>query len=104
MAIWCLMASSRVSLYADEYDVATSLVRTAQGISLGSTREDVHAAFGNAELVEEEHEYLGADARYITWWTDAAKSRGIRFEFNEDGVVTAIHAGNEAITLVEGCS
>ena len=95
---------ARVSLYADEYDVATSLVRTAQGVSLGSTREDVHAAFGDAELVEEEHEYLGADARYVTWWTDAAKSRGIRFEFNEDGVVTAIHAGNEAITLVEGCS
>lgn len=95
---------ARISLYADEYDVATSLVKTAQGVTLGSTRDDILATYDRAALIEEEHEYLGGNARYITWWADSAQSRGIRFELNEDGLVTAIHAGSEAITLLEGCS
>ncbi|MDG4721189.1 MULTISPECIES: hypothetical protein [Thalassospira] len=95
---------ARISLYADEYDVATSLVKTTQGIALGSTRDDILATYDRAALVEEEHEYLGGNARYITWWADQGKTRGIRFELNEDGLVTAIHAGSDAITLLEGCS
>lgn len=95
---------ARISLYADEYDVATSLVKTVNGIALGATRDDVFAAFDDKDLIEEDHEYLDADARYITWWADTAKSRGVRFELNEDGLVTAIHAGTDAITLLEGCS
>lgn len=95
---------ARVSLYADEYDVATSLVKTTNGISIGATKADIFAAFDGKTLVEDGHEYLGADARYITWWTDDAQTRGIRFELNEEGLVTAIHAGSDAITLVEGCS
>ena len=95
---------ARISIYADEYDVATSLVKTANGISLGASREDVYAAFDGQTLIEEEHEYLGANGRYVTWWRDAEKTRGIRFEINEEGIVTAIHAGSDAITLLEGCS
>ncbi|WP_430475897.1 hypothetical protein ACQ0MK_10095 [Thalassospira lucentensis] len=95
---------ARISIYADEYDVATSLVKTANGISLGASREDVYAAFDGQPLIEEDHEYLGANGRYVTWWRDAQKTRGIRFEINEEGFVTAIHAGSDAITLLEGCS
>ncbi|MBX2831540.1 MAG: hypothetical protein KTR23_10235 [Rhodospirillales bacterium] len=95
---------ARISIYADEYDVATSLVKTTNGISIGATKEDVYAAFDGQTLIEEEHEYLGANGRYVTWWRDEQKTRGIRFEINEEGIVTAIHAGSDAITLVEGCS
>jgi hypothetical protein len=73
---------ARVSLYGDEHDVATSLVRTPQGISIGSTKEDVDAAFAGQTLIEEENEYLGPGGRYVTWWQDDAKTRGIRFEID----------------------
>jgi len=95
---------ARISVYADEYDVATSLVKTTNGISIGATKEDVYAAFDGQTLIEEEHEYLGANGRYVTWWRDDEKTRGIRFEINEEGIVIAIHAGSGAITLLEGCS
>lgn len=94
---------ARVSLYGDEHDVATSLVRTRNGLSIGSTKEDVYAAFAGQTLIEEENEYLGPDGRYVTWWQDDAKTHGIRIEIDEYGTVIAIHAGNEAITLSEGC-
>jgi hypothetical protein len=95
---------ARVSLYGDEYDVATSLVKTPNGLSIGSSIEDVKAAFIDQSLIEEEHEYLGSAGRYITWWQDDAQTRGIRFEINEENHVIAIHAGSDAITLIEGCS
>ncbi|MBO6578382.1 MAG: hypothetical protein JJ871_04850 [Thalassospira sp.] len=94
---------ARVSLYGDEHDVATSLVRTRNGLSIGSTKEDVYAAFAGHTLIEEENEYLGPDGRYVTWWQDDAKTHGIRFEIDENGTVIAIHAGSDAITLIEGC-
>ena len=95
---------ARVSLYGDEHDVATSLVQTRNGLSIGSTKEDVYAAFAGEPLIEEENEYLGPDGRYVTWWQDKDQTRGIRFEIDESGTVIAIHAGNAAITLIEGCS
>ncbi|WP_152630599.1 hypothetical protein [Thalassospira sp. HJ] len=95
---------ARVSLYGDEHDVATSLVRTSNGLSIGSTRDDVYAAFSGQKLIEEEHEYLGPTGKYITWWQDDAQTRGIRFEIDENGTVIAIHAGTDAITLIEGCA
>lgn len=94
---------ARISLYGDEHDVATSLVRTRNGLSIGSTKEDVYAAFAGQTLTEEENEYLGPDGRYVTWWQDDAKTHGMRFEIDENGTVIAIHAGNAAITLSEGC-
>lgn len=95
---------ARVSLYGDELDVATSLVRTANGLSIGSSKENVLDAFPNQTLIEEEHEYLGPDGLYLTWWQDDAQTRGIRFEIDETGSVIAIHTGNSAITLIEGCA
>jgi hypothetical protein len=95
---------ARVSLYGDEHDVATSLVQTRNGLSIGSTKEDVYAAFSGQSLIQEENEYLGPDGLYITWWQDEDQTRGIRFEIDESGTVIAIHAGNAAITLIEGCS
>lgn len=95
---------ARISLYGDEYDVATSLVRTDRGISLGDTLDDLRAAFDGEVLVEEPHEYLGPLGLYVTWWQDDRHQKGMRFEINEEGLVTAIHAGDETITLLEGCA
>lgn len=87
----------RVSLYE-----GPSAIRTDRGIGLGDTIDKVRKAYG-PNLRDEPHEYLGPTGRYLTSW-DERRKRGIRFEINTDGKVDTIHAGGEAIELVEGCS
>ncbi|WP_417811186.1 hypothetical protein [Thalassospira alkalitolerans] len=94
---------ARISIYADEYDIATSLIRTDRGITVGNTIDDVRAAYGK-ELIDQENDYEGPDSRYLTWWTDKTETSGIRFETGPDGIVSAIHAGGRSITLIEGCA
>lgn len=79
-----------------------SPIRTERGIGIGDSIAQVRRSYGVA-LQEQEHEYLGGAARYLTWWDERAK-RGIRFETDHDGRVETIHAGGEAIQLIEGCS
>ncbi len=93
---------ARISVYADEYDIATSLIRTGRAIQVGDTIDEVRAAYGDG-LIEEEHEYDGPDGRYLTWWANDAKTSGIRFETGRDGTVTAIHAGTGSIARAESC-
>lgn len=87
----------RVSLYS-----GPSVIRTDRGIGLGDNMLKVKQTYV-AGLADEPHEYLGPTARYLTWWNEKSH-RGIRFETDEDGNVDTMHAGNEAIFLVEGCS
>ncbi|WP_404421248.1 hypothetical protein [Thalassospira australica] len=93
---------ARVSVYADEYDIATSLIRTGRAIQVGDDIEDVRAAYGDS-LIEEENEYQGPDGRYLTWWANDGKTSGIRFETGPDGTITAMHAGTDTIAQSESC-
>lgn len=88
---------ARISIYQGPSDI-----RTDKGIALGDAADKVRAVYGDA-LEDEEHEYLGPAARYLTFW-DELSQRGIRYETDPEGRVDTIHAGGEAIRLIEGCS
>ncbi|MBX9745602.1 MAG: hypothetical protein K2X34_01790 [Hyphomonadaceae bacterium] len=101
-------------------DVLTSItlrnnttLRTDRGFGVGSTAPEIKAAYGASAQVSP-HRYVEG-GEYITVWTangppdansytENAAARGIRFETNGEGVVTAVHAGGPSIQLVEGCS
>ena len=91
---------ARVSVYADEYDIATSLIRTGHNIQVGDTIDDVLAAYGD-NLIDEEHEYEGPDGRYLTWWENDAKTSVIRFSNGPDGTVTAMYARHRSLLLLK---
>ncbi|MEQ1812443.1 MAG: hypothetical protein ABL889_21115 [Terricaulis sp.] len=103
-----------------QQDVLTSItlrnnttLRTDRGFGVGSTAAEIKAAYG-ASAYSEPHKYV-AGAEYITIWTTGASAtpgayvqdtnaRGIRYETDAQGVVTAVHAGGASIQNVEGCS
>jgi len=70
-------------------------------------------AYGK-DVQSEPHAYAGPPAKYLTVWfknapkADAmgedASARGLRFETDENGVVTAIYAGDTSIRYIEGCA
>jgi hypothetical protein len=94
-------------------------LKTDRGLGVGDTAGDIKAAYGSSALVQPHH-YIGLPAEYITVWTNTGgatpneqgyipenttpNARGIRYETNPEGVVTAVHAGGPSIQLVEGCS
>lgn len=88
-------------------------LKTDRGFGVGSTAAEIKAAYG-ASAVSEPHKYVEG-AEYITVWTTGgptspgefvqdANARGVRYETNAQGVVTAVHAGGPSIQNVEGCS
>ena len=101
-------------------DVLTSIIlrnittlRTDRGFGVGSSAAEIKTAYG-ASAVSEPHKYVEG-AEYITIWNvggptatapfvEDANARGIRYETNAQGVVTAVHAGGPSIQNVEGCS
>lgn len=93
---------ARISLYKDETQNTAPTLQTETGLSLGDPEEWVHARYPN-HLESEPHEYLGGSARYLTWW-DKRNQRGIRYETGMNERITAIHAGGEAIFLLEACN
>lgn len=103
-----------------QQDVLTSItlrnnttLRTDRGFGVGSTATEIKAAYGAAAHTEP-HKYVQG-AEYITIWTTGApadpsafvqdaNARGIRYETDAQGRVTAVHAGGPSIQNVEGCS
>ncbi len=82
--------------------VEKSAVRTPRGMGIGSSAEEVRAAYGE-QLQPEPHHYDGEPAEYLTYWLKPLKS-GVRFETDAERKVQTIHAGNESIQLIEGCA
>jgi len=76
-------------------------LRTDRNLGVGSTAAEVRATYGS-DLVSLPHKYEASPAAYLTPWALPEK-RGIRYVTNGAGVVTEIHAGSDAIELVEGC-
>lgn len=83
---------------------------TDRGFGLGASAAEIKAAYGSAAQVEPHHYVEGAE--YITIWNggprigyvEDAAARGVRYETNAEGVVTAIHVGGPSIQYVEGCA
>jgi hypothetical protein len=77
-------------------------VKTDKALGVGATEAQVKAAYGSAIKVTPHH-YEGPLAHYLTAF-DPKTQRGVRYETNDKGIVTTIHAGDGSIELVEGCS
>lgn len=82
--------------------VETGKIATPRGIRVGSTADEVRAAYGE-KLRAEPHYYVDLPAEYLTYWLKP-KKRGVRFETDAQRNVETIHAGNDSIELVEGCA
>jgi hypothetical protein len=74
---------------------------TPEGVGIGSTDSEVRAAYPAA--IEQLAKYNEPPAHDLIIWT-TPNERGVRFELNEQGVVTVVHAGDDSIQLVEGCA
>jgi len=88
-------------------------LKTDRGFGVGDTGAAIKAAYGASAQVQPHH--YSPPGEYITIWSVGAppnatmyvqdpNARGIRYETNPEGVVTAVHAGGDTIQLVEGCS
>jgi hypothetical protein len=75
--------------------------RTVQNVGVGSTDAEVRAAYQN--VIEEGAHYNEPPAHNLLVWTVPDQS-GLLFEVNEQGVVTAVHAGGPSIRYMEGCA
>jgi hypothetical protein len=75
-------------------------ILTPEGIGLGDTGNAVRRAYTN---VQRETAPYDGEPSYDLYHLNGA-GRGLRFDANDAGVITKIHAGNEEwIRLWEGC-
>ncbi len=88
-------------------------LKTDHGFGIGDTAAAIKAAYG-ASAQSVPHRYVEG-GEYITVWTVGAPAtatafvqnpaaRGVRYETDAQGRVTAVHAGGDTIQNVEGCS
>jgi hypothetical protein len=78
-----------------------SAVRTDRGVGVGDAEAEVRAAYGPA-VETQPHKYVSG-GKDLFAWTEPGR-RGVRFEVGASGAVTQIHAGDQTIQYVEGCS
>lgn len=81
---------------------APSVAKTPRGMGIGSSADEVRAAYGE-KLLAETHHYEGEPAEYLTYWLKPEKS-GVRFETDGNLKVETIHAGDASIQYIEGCA
>jgi hypothetical protein len=81
-----------------------SPVHALGGLRRGDTEADVRAFFGT-KVTETQHTYVpGGSYLTVGWRSGKYRGRGIRFETNENGTISAIYAGrHDPIRYVEGC-
>jgi hypothetical protein len=77
-------------------------IRTLRGVTVGDTEHKVRRLYGS-RLEVLPHAYGGPKSRYLTYWTQA-RTRGVRFETDDESRVESIHTGDSSIQLIEGCS
>lgn len=80
--------------------VTTKDISTKSGARVGDQATKLQSLFRDS-LEIEPHKYDNAGKYYYVW--EPGKQRGVKFEVI-DGRVKSIHAGDESISLVEGCS
>ena len=96
---------SRISLIRD------AKVKTDRGFGLGDTALAIKQAYGGA-IVAQPAKYEAAPAEDLISWSRGGSTsyvqdptaRGVRYEVDQTGKVSAVHAGDPSIQLVEGCS
>lgn len=97
---------TRISLIRD------ATIKTDKGFGIGDTADAVKAAYGD-QAKATPHKYQDKPAEYITVWTGGPRSesyvqdesaRGIVYEIDGMGKVSAIRAGGPSIQYVEGCA
>jgi hypothetical protein len=76
--------------------------RTDRGLGLGDSAAQVRAAYGST-LEESLHKYVPPPAGYLESWNSGG-TRGVRYEIDERGRVSAVYAGGPAVRYVEGCA
>ena len=86
-------AISRIDVYENKS------ISTAQGIHIGSTKEDVLKKYKKVEASP--HPYLGSAGEYLE--VRLTETLGIIFETAND-IVTSFRLGDDSIYFIEGCS
>lgn len=93
----------RLSIYGSEIEGLDPAIipRTAEGLTIGSTENDVKDVYGDT-LVEEAGAFQPEISKYLTVTDTTGKA--IRFE-TKSGSVVAIHSGTaDSVRFVEGCA
>jgi hypothetical protein len=97
--LWLMFEGDRLTRVTASSEAPRT--RTAQNVGVGSTDAEVRTAYQN--VIEEGAHYNEPPAHNLLIWTTPDQS-GLLFEVNEQGVVTAIHAGGPSIRYMEGCA
>jgi hypothetical protein len=95
--VWIMAQQGRIT----RISVTTDGPRTDRRVGVGSREADIKRAYGPT-LIISEHSYEEAPAHYLTAWAVTGR-RGVRFETNRMGEVTAFHVGDSSIENIEGC-
>ena len=97
--LWLMFEGDRLTRVSASSEAPHA--RTAQSVGVGSTDAEVRAAYQN--VVEQGAHYDDPPAHNLIAWT-VPEQTGLLFEVNDQGVVTAIHAGTASILYMEGCA
>jgi hypothetical protein len=97
--LWLMFEGDRLTRITASSEAPRT--RTAQNVGVGSTDAEVRTAYQN--VIEQGAHYNDPPAHNLLIWTTPDQS-GLLFEVNEQGVVTAVHAGGPSIRYMEGCA